>query len=257
MLCETCGYSANRQVASFTKPEAAIEDQRALQKVATPECKSIEALAEFLGVPRSRTAKAVFLIADLAEETPAGRGENPAEAAQAFVFAIVRGDMEVNETKLANLVKTRAQRPATEEEIQVVGAVPGYASPVGLSATSGKRDALPERIIVDDLVTRSPNLVAGANEAGYHLLNVNYGRDYTAHLVADIAAAQEGDACPQCGSPLHAVRGVEVGNIFQLGTRYSQALGAEFLAGTANRPVIVGSYSIGTGNAALHRRTIS
>jgi prolyl-tRNA synthetase len=248
MLCETCGYSANRQVASFTKPEAAIEDQKALQKVATPECKSIEALAEFLGVPRSRTAKAVFLVAEMAGETPVVRGETPPEAAQAFIFVVVRGDMEVNETKLANLVKARALRPATEEEIQAVGAAPGYASPVGLTASSGKRDALPVKIIVDDLVPRSPNLVAGANEPGYHLLNVNYGRDYTAHLVADIAAAQEGDACPQCSSPLHAVRGVEVGNIFQLGTRYSQALGAEFLDRDGqSRPVIMGSYGIGTG----------
>ena len=92
----------------------------------------------------------------------------------------------------------------------------------------------------------SPNLVAGANEDGYHLLNVNYGRDYTAALVADIAAAREGDACPDCGGPLRASRGVEVGNIFKLGTRYSDALGCTFTdeSGQA-QPVVMGSYGIG------------
>src|SRR5690606_8618660 len=127
------------------------------------------------------------------------------------VFAVIRGDMEVNETKLGNAVKAKELRPATEEEIRLIGAEPGYASPVGL------KDAL---VVVDNLIPQSPNLVAGANEAGYHLKNTNYGRDYSAQIVTDLAAAQDGDACPQCGAPLRTVRGVEVGNIFKLGTRY-------------------------------------
>ena len=104
------------------------------------------------------------------------------------------------------------------------------------------------KIVVDDSILSSPNLVAGANETDYHLLNTNYGRDYQADIVADIAAAEEGGACPECGSPLEAVRGVEVGNIFQLGTRYSDALGCTFLDKDGQqKPVIMGSYGIGVG----------
>jgi len=161
------------------------------------------------------------------------------EMVERFVFAVVRGDMEVNETKLANAIGAQSLRPATEAEIRAVGAVPGYASPVGL------KDAV---VIVDDAIPTSPNLVAGANQEGYHMLNVNYGRDYTAHMVTDIAAAREGDACPNCGGPLHTVRGVEVGNIFKLGTRYSDAMGCYFLDRDGNKkPVIMGSYGIGSG----------
>jgi prolyl-tRNA synthetase len=133
------------------------------------------------------------------------------------IFAITRGDMEVNETKLRQASGARALRPATEEEIRAVGAEPGYGSAVGV------RGAL---VVVDDLVAASPNLVSGANEEGYHLLNVNSGRDYTPDIVADITAARGGEPCLACGSPLQAERGVEVGNIFKLGTRYSVALGA-------------------------------
>jgi prolyl-tRNA synthetase len=120
-----------------------------------------------------------------------------------------------------------------------VGATPGYASPVEL------HDVL---VVVDDLIPQSPNLVAGANEDGYHLLNVNYGRDYSAALVCDIAAARDGDACAQCGSPLRTSRGVEVGNIFQLGTRYTEVLGATYLDREGkHQPVVMGSYGIGAG----------
>jgi prolyl-tRNA synthetase len=112
-------------------------------------------------------------------------------------------------------------------------------------------------VAVDDILPQSPNLVAGANEEGYHLLNVNYGRDYQAAIVADIAAAEEGDACPRCGSPLRTSRGVEVANIFKLGTRYSVAMGCQFIDRQGkSQPVIMGSYGIGTGRllAALPAR---
>lgn len=230
ILCPSCGYSANRQVARVGKPEPAVESPLPAQKVATPGCKTIADLAAFLGIPESKTAKAVFMVGTIAE------GEKKYER---FLFAVVRGDMELNETKLANAAHARSLRPATEEEIRAVGAEPGYASPVGL------KDVL---VLVDDLAARSPNLVSGANEAGYHLLNVNYRRDYTAEVVTDLAAARAGDACPVCGAALSAERGVEVGNIFQLGTRYSEALGASFLDSDGqSRPVIMGSYGIGVG----------
>lgn len=159
--------------------------------------------------------------------------------ADRFVFAVIRGDMDVNETKLANAVRARDLRPAREEEIRAIGAEPGYGSPVGV------QDAL---VVVDDLVPQAPNLVAGANERGYHLRHVNYGRDYAADIVADIAAARAGDPCPQCAAPLRASGGVEVGNIFKLGTRYTESLGATFLdrEGKAQH-VIMGSYGIGAG----------
>ena len=230
LMCAECGYAANRQIAPFRKSLPGQENPLAMEKVATPECKTIKELAEFLDVPEAKTAKAVFMVATVPQDE---------DAVERFVFAVVRGDMEVNETKLANAVKARSLRPATEEEIVAVGATPGYASPVGL------KDVL---VVVDDAVPVSPNLVAGANETGYHLRNVNYGRDYRADIVADIVAAREGDACPQCGEPLDAVRGVEVGNIFKLGTRYSDALGCTYLDASGQpRPVIMGSYGIGSG----------
>lgn len=230
LLCDACGYRANRQIATFQKPAAEEEEQKPLQKVATPDTKTIEALANFLQIPKSRTAKAVFLVATVNE------GD---EKVDKLVFAILRGDMDLNETKLANALEARALRPAQEEEIKAVGAVPGYASPVGL------KDIL---VVVDDAVPASPNLVAGANEEGHHLLNVNYGRDYQAAIVQDIAAASAGDACPQCGAVLTEQRGVEVGNIFKLGTRYTAAMGATFTdeAGVEH-PIIMGSYGIGVG----------
>lgn len=230
LLCDACKYAANRQIARFRKSPAPAELPLPAEKVATPNATTIEALANFLGVPKSKTAKAVFMIATI----PQGK-----EMTERFVFAVVRGDMEVNETKLANAIGAQSLRPATEAEIRAVGAVPGYASPIGL------KDAL---VIVDDVIPTSPNLVAGANEEGYHMRNVNYGRDYTADIVTDIAAAQDGDACPNCGGTLHSVRGVEVGNIFKLGTRYSDAMGCYFLDKDGNKkPVIMGSYGIGSG----------
>ena len=178
LLCDACGYSANRQMAPIRKPTPLEEDPLPAEKVATPECKTIEELANFLGIPPSRTAKAVFMVATIPE------GEDDEER---FVFAVVRGDMELSETKLSNAVKAKTMRPATEGEIVAVGAEPGYASPVGLENVL---------VVVDDLIPTSPNLVAGANEGGFHLRNVNYGRDYQAHIVTDIIAAAGGRRLP-------------------------------------------------------------
>ena len=237
ILCDNCGYTANRQVARFRKTAAAAEESKPLEKVETPHCKTIEDLANFLSVPKSKTAKALFMIATVAE------GDKDVDK---FVFAIVRGDMDVNETKLANAVKAKDLRPAREDEIRAVGATPGYASPINLAKVSEPSQGL--IVVVDDLIPNSPNLVAGANEDGYHLLNTNYGRDYTADVVTDLATAEEGAPCPDCGNPLRASRGVEVGNIFQLGTRYSDSLGCKFLDKDGQaKPVIMGSYGIGSG----------
>jgi len=228
LLCDNCGYAANRQIANFTKSAAPAEPAVPMEKIATPATTTIESLAKFLNISETQTAKAVFMVATITEGM---------DDVQRFIFAVVRGDMELNETKLGNAVKAKALRPAQEEEIRAIGAVPGYGSPVGV------KDCI---IVVDELVAQSSNLVAGANEEGYHLKNVNYGRDYQAQIVTDITAAREGDACPECQHALKAVRGVEVGNIFQLGTRYTDAMGGKFLDKDGKQqPVIMGSYGIG------------
>lgn len=230
MICDVCGFSANRQIAQFRKHFPPAVEPLPLEEVETPGCKSIADLAAFLRIEKSQTAKAVFLVATLLE------GE---EKVEKFLFVVVRGDTDVNETKLANVTGASEFRPATDEEIRMTGAVPGYASPLGL------KNIL---VVMDDAILATPNLVAGANKEGYHLRNVNYGRDFQADLVADIVSAQEGDGCPQCGAPLRAERGVEVGNIFKLGTKYSDALGSSYLDETGQaQPVVMGSYGIGIG----------
>jgi prolyl-tRNA synthetase len=232
IICDVCGYVANRQIATFRKPEPEAEAPADLEKVATPDCATIAELAEFLGIPRSRTAKAIFMVGTFTEGTV---------KTERLVFAVVRGDMELNETKLANAAGSVEMRPAHDEEIKAAGAHPGYASPIGIDRTG-------VLVIVDDLIEASPNLVAGANEPGYHLRNTNYGRDYLADIVADIAAAEAGYLCPDCGAELTTTRGVEVGNIFQLGTRYSADMNAVFQDEHGEmKPVIMGSYGIGVG----------
>jgi prolyl-tRNA synthetase len=231
LMCTACEYRANRQVARFRKPAAAHEEMLPIEEVATPGVETIEDLAAFLNIPPGRTAKAVFFMA-----VPPEDGEYTREQ---LVFAVIRGDLEVNETKLANAVRAGVLRPAREEEIRACGAVPGYASPIGIDGA---------RIVVDDSVAVSPNLVAGANREGYHLRNVNCGRDYKPDITADIAAACDGDPCPECWAAMRARRGVEIGNIFQLGTRYSESMACRFRDAEGRRlPVWMGSYGIGVG----------
>lgn len=230
-FCTTCNYSANRQAARFRRPVPVKEEVNDLQKVATPHSSSILELAEYLQIPTEKTAKAVFFMAQIPDK------EKPV-----FVFVIVRGDMDVNETKLVNLIGATDLRPATEDEIKNTGAVPGYASPIGLRTDKNVI------VVVDELIPVCSNLAAGANEEGYHFINTNYGRDFTANLVADVVNIREGDPCPECGGPIHLERGVEVGNIFQLGTRYSDAMNCTFQdEHGVNQPVIMGSYGIGLG----------
>jgi prolyl-tRNA synthetase len=233
LLCDSCGYKANRQIATFIKPEPAAEDALPLEEVETPGVTTIAALAEFLGIPESRTAKAVFMVASVEDAKGASRDQ--------FVFVVVRGDMELNETKLTNAVKARKLRPATVDEIRSIGAEPGYGSPIGI-------DRAQVVLVVDDLIARSPNLVAGANRVDWHYKHVNYGRDYEADIVADVVAAADGYACPVCGDAMRSVRGVEVGNIFKLGTKYSAAMGATYLDEKGeSHAMVMGCYGIGSG----------
>jgi prolyl-tRNA synthetase len=226
LICDDCGYTSNRQVARFRKPIPEAEMQRPVEKVPTPGTSTIDMLARTLQVRESSTAKAVFLVTTV-------------EGSERLVLAVVRGDMDLGETKLANAIGVSGLRPALPEEVRAVGAEPGYGSPLGVEGAI---------VVVDDAILSSPNLVAGANEEGFHYLNVNYGRDFEADTVADIAVAGDGSLCPECGDAMRAVRGVEVGNIFKLGTRYSEAFGASFLDRDGRRkPVVMGSYGIGLG----------
>jgi len=230
LLCDHCGYAANRQIARFRKTALPAEELLPLEPVCTPDAKTIENLAKFLSIPAAKTAKAVFMTATLSDQ-----GVDHEQ----LVMAILRGDMELNETKLANALHARELRPATEEEIIASGAVPGFASPIGL------HDLI---VAVDDLIPASTNLVAGANRPDYHLRNVNYRRDYRAALIADLSTARQGDSCVECGHELRAERGIEVGNIFKLGTWYSEAMGCLFQDQDGEmKPVIMGSYGIGLG----------
>jgi len=174
--CPACGYASHLELAQFAKTALPPEELLPTQKVLTPDCSTIESLANFLGVPKEKTAKAL-MFRRLSDNK--------------FVFVVVRGDMQMSQAKLTKLIGE--VQPATTEEISRSGAVAGFASPIGL------QNAL---IVVDDLIPQSINLVAGANEAGYHLLNTNCGRDYIPELTADLAQAKPGDACPNCQKPL-------------------------------------------------------
>ena len=231
VLCDACGYAQNRQVATSRKAVAAPEELGELRRVETPHATTIEELAAMLEVPKARTAKIVFLAAE-------HRGDDGKPVVR-MIVAVVRGDTDLNEAKLANLLGGAELRPMSLEEISSIGAVAGFASPIGL--TGGE-------VVVDELVMSSPNLVAGANEEGWHLLGTNAGRDWQPDMVADIVAAEEGDGCSVCGEPLRTERGVEVGNIFKLGTRFSDAFGATYLDPDGKaKPIVMGSYGIGVG----------
>jgi prolyl-tRNA synthetase len=176
LQCPSCQYAARQDLARYTKETPSQEEAQPIEKVFTPDCYTIEALADFLNLPTSKTAKAILLTRKSDEK---------------LIFVVVRGDIQLSEAKLTQHVGEF--RAATYEEITAAGASAGFASPIGL------QDAL---IVVDDLIPISHNLVAGANEDGYHLLNVNYGRDYTAEIIADLVEANAGDTCPDCDAKL-------------------------------------------------------
>ena len=225
LLCPGCGYAANAEVAAFVKepthPPRADEQPADVEEIPTPGLYTIQALADHLGIPTSKTCKAVFYSAD---------GQP--------VFVAIRGDMDVNESKLRHVLGAIELHYMSEEEVAAAGFVPGSAGASGLKGV---------RIVADDLLPNEVNLVAGANKPDAHLLNVNFGRDWKADDVADIALAAEGSLCAECRTPLDLRRGIEMGQIFKLGTFYAEKLGATYLdAEGKQRPAVMGSYGIGT-----------
>jgi prolyl-tRNA synthetase len=210
-------------MATFVKPAGPLEAPKPLQEVATPGCRTIAEVSSFLGMPSQQTLKALFYTT----------------AADEVVMALIRGDLEANLVKLAHALGGTELRPASEEDLRAAGVVPGYASPLGLTDL---------RVIADESIKMGSNFVAGANKEGYHAVNANYPRDFSVAMITDIGLARAGDRCPQCSAPLEAPRAIEVGHLFKLGTRYSEAAGATYLdADSQARPIVMGSYGIGTG----------
>ena len=224
--CDACSYAASDEKAVLRPIAALDEAELPLEKVATPHTSTIALLAEYLKIPVEKTIKAVAYQTE--DDT--------------LILAFLRGDHEVNEIKLANAVPgARELRMADEEAIRAVGGCPGFMSPIGIAEGT--------HIVVDETAMRMHNAVSGANEVDFHYMNVNPKRDFGDVTVADIRLVEEGDACPVCEQGhLHIGRGIEAGQIFALGTKYSEAMGATFLdeAGKA-QPMQMGCYGIGVG----------
>lgn len=222
ILCTKCHYQANREIAQFARQPFVGPSDALPEKVSTPHKESIEEVAAFLNVPMAQTAKCVFFDVD-----------------SKLVVALVPGDLDASEIKLRNLLKAKVLVPAEESQIRACGMEPGYGSPIGAKNC---------RIVMDEALVNAKDLVMGANEAGYHLLHCTPARDVVGYEVADIAEASSGCACPHCGAELRETRGIELGNIFKLGTKFSESMGAVFLgADGKSQPAIMGCYGIGVG----------
>jgi prolyl-tRNA synthetase len=229
ILCPETGYSANAEIAVFAR-EGVAGELLPTEKIATPGKSSIEDVTKLLGVEAKNTLKMVMYGAEMADKTE-------------FVAVAIRGDLDVSETKVRNALKAKTLFAATDEMIRDAGLVPGFASPVGMGGGI---------LLVDLSVPVSANLVAGANEAGFHVKNVNYGRDFAASGTfpepLDVAQADEGHLETGGVHRLKAVRGIEIGNIFKLGTKFSEALACTFQAeDKTSKPAVMGCYGIGVG----------
>ena len=234
LFCDKCDYAANVEQAEYKATDIKIDsDLKAMEEVDTPGAATIEEVTAFLKVDATRLVKTLMYMAD----------DKPAAA-------LVRGDRDVNEVKLKNALGAVELEMATSDQVeQHTGAPVGFAGPVGLG-----KDVT---ILVDPLVAKLKNAVVGANKFEKHILNVNIDRDFKASKIVGLTLAREGDQCPHCEGHLVAKQGIEVGNTFMLGTKYSESLGAKFLdAEGKEHPIIMGSYGVGvtrTPQAALEK----
>lgn len=239
LYCTDCDHAANIEKSS-TKVTNKSEPILGKEKVHTPDIKAIEDVAEFLGVGVDKTIKAVAYKYD--------KEIAPEKVQTKYVMVFIRGDYEVNEVKLANKLDALGLEPATEEEIvQVFNTVPGF-----MGFVSNKGDY---QVIVDDSILGMCNVVIGANEKDYHFKNANIGRDFEIEesSLVDVKTVNEGDDCLFCSKgTLKKERGIEVGHIFKLGTKYSKAMDATFLDQQGKvKPFIMGCYGIGVGRTAM------
>ena len=223
--CGGCDYAASDEKAELKVIVEAPEDALPLEKVETPDAHTIELVKDYLQVPIEKTIKAVAFQDD----------------DERLILAFVRGDHEVNEVKILNAVEGALHLHMAEESaIVAAGGCPGFMSPIGLK--------LGTVVLVDSTVMEMHNAVAGANEKDFHYKNVNPKRDFKDVIVTDLRMVKEGDPCPRCGAPLKMTRGIEAGQVFTLGTKYSQSLGATFLDENGKeKPLVMGCYGIGVG----------
>ncbi|MGN0941803.1 MAG: proline--tRNA ligase [Selenomonadaceae bacterium] len=222
VYCTKCDYAASDEKAELKTIVAEKEEPLELEKVSTPGTKTIELVADYLKVSVEKTIKAVAFQNEKDE----------------LVLAFMRGDHDVNEVKLQNAVGAIALRMADEEAITAAGGQPGFMSPIGIKKGT--------KIVVDATVMDMYNAVAGANEKDMHFIHVNPKRDFKDVMVCDIRLVKDGDPCPHCGAPLKMTRGIEAGQVFTLGTKYSKPLGATFLDENGKeKPLVMGSYGIG------------
>ena len=222
--CEACDYAATNEKAKVVYNIESDEAERELERVHTPNVTTIDELQEFFNIEKNRFGKALVYIA---------KGDP--------VVVIIPGDRELNETKLINYLGIPEHELVMADENiieEITNAKKGFTGPIGL------KDRV--RLIVDSRITRMKNIIVGGNETDYHIKNANYGRDFKGEIAEDLLLVEEGDICPKCGAPLKMDRGIEVGNIFQLGTKYSSSLNAKFLDEDGKeKPFIMGSYGIG------------
>ena len=225
IICESCNYAANEEKAQSNKSFGIEKESELLEmeKVYTPNVKTIDNLSAYLNIPKNKTLKVVFYIND-----------------SDLLMVVIRGDLDVNEVKLSNILGgARQLRIADKSEVLNSGFVPGFSSPV--SSVNAK-------IIVDDSVNYGSNFVVGANEENHHFLNVNFERDFRADLLVDISLSAENSYCLNCNSKLKMYRGIEVGHTFKLGTKYSEVFDAKYPDQEgARKPIIMGCYGIGVG----------
>jgi len=224
--CDSCDYAANIERAEIGRIAGkANEKPKKLERVQTPDKKSVEEVTAFLGLLPERLVKTIIF------ETEGGA-----------VAALVRGDHEINEAKLRrHLGVTQLELGGDQVVADVTHAPKGFAGPMGLDL----------KIIADCALEGMRNMVVGANELDAHLVNVNLGRDFHVEEFADIRLARAGDPCPRCAGQLQVSRGIEVGHIFKLGSKYSEAMGATYLDPEGNeRNLVMGCYGIGVGRTA-------
>ena len=221
-FCDACGYAANEEKATCKEGEASSEAELAIEKIHTPDVKTIEDLIGFMNTTPDKFVKTILYNID-------GK----------IIAAMVRGDRDINETKLGNIFDATEMDLASFEDVErITGAKVGFAGPVGLKEKI--------EVVMDTEVALMKNFVVGACETDYHFKNVNVGRDFTADIVKDIKNVKQGDLCPKCGKPLGMARGVEVGHIFKLGTKYSDSLGCISLDKEGKeQSMVMGCYGIG------------
>ena len=221
VFCSGCDYAANIEKATSVNHEASTEEMKEMSEIETPNVHTIEELQDFFKMEAGQFAKTLIYYAD---------GKT--------VAVVVRGDRDVNETKVANAIGGAVEfELASEDTIKAVtGAEVGFAGPIGIKT---------DYLFIDQEVVDQRNVIVGANKTGYHIQNANFGRDFEGQI-GDFRNVQEGDKCPKCGQPLEIMRGVEVGHIFKLGTKYSESMGATFLDQNGkSQPIIMGCYGIG------------